>query len=44
VINLPRIKYKHIAMRAMRRRILNTIKIHAQHGQSAFNCRARNRL
>jgi hypothetical protein len=43
-INIPRIKYRHKAMRRIRRRIPTTITIHAQHGQSAFNPRARIRL
>jgi len=33
-----------MAIRPRRRRIPKTIHIHAQHGQSAFNPRARTRL
>jgi hypothetical protein len=37
-------KYRHMAIRPRRRRIPKTINIHAQHGQSAFNPKARIRL
>jgi hypothetical protein len=43
-INIPRIKYKHIPIRPIRRRIPKTMNIHDQHGQSAFNPKARTRL
>jgi hypothetical protein len=43
-INIPRIKYRHIPIRARRRIIPKTMKIHDQHGQSAFNPKARTRL
>jgi len=33
-----------MAIRPIRRRVPKTIKIHAQHGQSAFNPKARTRL
>ena len=43
-IYIPRMKYRHMPIRARRTIIQKIIQIHAQHGQSAFNPRARIRL
>lgn len=39
--NIRRTKYKHMAIRAINIIKPRTINIHDQHGQSAFNAKAR---